>query len=103
MIEKNVTEPPADDYAKERATRDKVANFRRRQIDVSEFCKPTQQDVTAKEGEDVSHAVPPRTDIVPQAKDQRIKIVQVVSEHWCAIVRDLGDPSNTNARHPERP
>ena len=37
LVEKNVTEPAANDHAKERAAGDEIANFRYRQIGVAAF------------------------------------------------------------------
>src|SRR5437763_1064273 len=89
LVEKNVAEPAADDDTKERGSGDEIADSRRRQIGESAQCKFSINEITAKERENVGQTVPPRSDTVVNAKDQRIEIVNVISEHR---VRDCHRP-----------
>src|SRR5213593_2333144 len=81
LVEKNVAEAPAYDYAKERAARDKVAHSLRRQIGVAAFGQPKENKIAGDECEHIGKAVPSRTDIVVDPKNDRIEIVQIVGKH----------------------
>ena len=83
LVEENVAEPPANDHAKERAAGDKVAYALRRQIGISAFGQPKENEIAGDKREHISEPIPSRPDIVVNPKNNRIEIVQIISEHLC--------------------
>ena len=83
FVEENVAEAPTDDYAKQRAARDEVADTLRGQICVSAFGQPEEQQIAADKCKHIGQTVPSRPNVIVNAKDNRIEIVQIICEH-CA-------------------
>src|SRR5215469_8450459 len=82
LVKENVTEPAANDHAKERAAGDKVADPLRRQIGVPSFGQPKENEIAGDEREHISQAIPSGSDIAVNPKNDRIQIVEVVREHF---------------------
>src|SRR4029077_5069199 len=94
VVEENVAEAPTDDHAKQRAARDEVADSLRGQIGISAFRQPEEEQIAADKCKHIRQTVPSRPDVVVNAKDNRIEIVQIIREHWCAIVTDVTGTRN---------
>src|SRR5207237_5272331 len=88
LLEKNVTKPTANENAKKRGSGNEITNLCYRQIGVTAPRQKSKEGIAASKGEHISQSVPARTDIVPQSKNQRAKIVNVVSDHAGNAERD---------------
>src|SRR5204862_268036 len=81
LVEENVAEAPAYDYAKERAAGDKVANSLWRKVGVAAVGQPKENKIAADECEHISQPIPSRTNVVVDPKNNRIQAVQIICKH----------------------
>ena len=102
FVEENVTEPTTNDHTEKRAARDKVSNLFHRQIRITGFRQDAQKDVAANERQHVSQPIPARPDIIVNAKNDRIEVVQIVSEHWCGLSLKSATPAMKTRVIPSR-
>ena len=101
FVKKDVPEPATNNHAEKRAARNKVTNLFHGQVGVTEFRQEAQKDVAANERQHVCQSIPARPDIIVNAKNDRIEVVQIVSEHWCGLSLKSATPA-MKTRHPER-
>ena len=80
-VKEDVTNAPAEHDAEERGPGDEVADLLDAKLRVTLFGESAKEKKPAGEGEDVSHPVPARTDVTPEVEDERIEVVEEVSEH----------------------
>src|SRR4029453_18200809 len=85
FVEENVPEAATNDHTEKGAAGDKVTNLLHRQIRITGFCQDAQKNVAANKRQHISQPVPARPDIIVNAKNYGIEIVQIVSEHWCGL------------------
>src|SRR6266545_1562077 len=93
FVEENVPEPATNDHTEKRAARDKVSNLFHRQIRITGFRQDAQKNIAAQERQHVSQPVTSRPDIIVNAKNDRIEVVQIVSEHWCRLSLKSATPA----------
>src|SRR2546421_6072743 len=86
FVEKNEAQSSSDNDAEERSAGDEIADFGDRQVGITAPCQNAINKIAANKREHVSESVPARTNIVPEPEDQRIKIVNVISEHLCGAI-----------------
>src|SRR5438874_669040 len=87
LVEENVAETPANDYAEQRTAGDEIAYTLRRQIGVSTFGQPKEKKIAGDKRQHISEPIPSRSDVGVDPENDRIKIVQIVGEH---LRRDCG-------------
>src|SRR6202011_4810393 len=81
FVEKGVTEAAAEKHSKNSVAENEVSYLVRGKIGIAASREITVNPIGKAKREHISQAVPPRPDIVPQAKDKRIKVDQVVGKH----------------------
>src|SRR4029077_17259303 len=81
LVEENVTETPANDHAEQRAAGDKITYALRRQIGISALGQPKEKKIARYKCRHISEPIPSRPDIVVDPENDRIEVVQIVSEH----------------------
>ena len=80
-IKQDVSESSSNHHAEKRSPRNKVRHALGREFHVVAARQTPQKREGAKEREHIGHAVPTRPEISPNAKDEGIKVVDVISEH----------------------
>src|SRR5262249_31253521 len=87
-----------DNHTKQRRAGNEVAHFRNRQIGKAPLRELPVNEIAANKREHISQSVPTRTDVVVNPKNQRIEIVNVISEHASAIFTARPNGSTLFAR-----
>src|SRR5215211_544280 len=80
LVEEDVTEPAADHDAEKGGPGNKVAHLRLGQIGVAFAREPGKEREAAEKREHIGHPVPAGPERFRDVEDERIKLMQVVSE-----------------------
>src|SRR6266478_5592976 len=74
FVEKDVTEPSAEQHSEDGVAENEVGYLVRGKIGITAFSEMAVHPIGTAKREDISQTVPPRPDIVPETKDERIKV-----------------------------
>src|SRR5439155_22499459 len=81
LVEKDVSEPTANDHTEKGAPRDEISDSLGGYIGKPAFGEPEEKEITGDKCQHVSQPVPARPNIIVNPKNKRIEIVQIISKH----------------------
>src|SRR5689334_9048906 len=81
LVKQNITETAAQNDSEQGAARDEIGYAGWRKIGVSPSGQKTKEKIAANERQHVGHAIPPWPDRLRYMEDERIEMVQIVTEH----------------------